>query len=88
MDPNQIPRPQEWRNNLTALSQRYDLLFIAYGDEVHIFRPSFPEQKVPSRYVATLIQCNLLAGLPPVCVRFEGYAFLILVLVPVLFEEP
>ena len=31
----------------TALSQHYNLLFVACQDQIHIFQPTFPEQKLP-----------------------------------------
>ncbi|KAL9034097.1 MAG: hypothetical protein Q9214_007203, partial [Letrouitia sp. 1 TL-2023] len=34
------------RNNLTALSQYYNLLFIAYRDEIYVYKPSYPDQHV------------------------------------------
>ncbi|KAL9613359.1 MAG: hypothetical protein Q9167_002120 [Letrouitia subvulpina] len=36
------------RNNLTALSQYYNLLFIAYRDEIYVYKPSYPDQHVLS----------------------------------------
>jgi hypothetical protein len=38
-----------WRNNLTALSQYRNLLFIAYVDKIHVFIPAFPTQELPSK---------------------------------------
>ena len=43
------PRVAWWRNNLTALSQYRNLLFIAYVDKVHVFIPAFPTQELPSK---------------------------------------
>lgn len=33
------PRVSEWRLNLTALSQRYNLYFVAYRGQIHVSRP-------------------------------------------------
>ncbi|KAF6223279.1 hypothetical protein HO133_000121 [Letharia lupina] len=35
-----------FRNNLTALSQYRNLLFVAYIDKVYVYKPSFPEQTI------------------------------------------
>lgn len=35
-----------WRNNLTALSQRFNLYFVANRDAIAVYRPSFPFQKL------------------------------------------
>ena len=42
---NQDPPPVAWyRNNLTALSQYHNLLFIAFNDTVHVYQPQYPTQ--------------------------------------------
>ena len=33
-----------YRNNLTALSQYYNLLFIAFNDSIHVHQPQYPNQ--------------------------------------------
>ncbi|OAP61324.1 hypothetical protein AYL99_03525 [Fonsecaea erecta] len=35
-----------WRNNLTALSQRFNLYFVATRDTIAVYRPDFPFQKL------------------------------------------
>jgi hypothetical protein len=35
-----------WRCDLTGLSQRYNLYFLACNDTIHIHRPSFPDQRL------------------------------------------
>ncbi|KIW51671.1 hypothetical protein PV05_10370 [Exophiala xenobiotica] len=49
-----------WRNNLTALSQHYNLYFVANRDSIAVYRPEFPFQKLrklPSLLIpATLAQ--------------------------------
>ncbi|KIW20594.1 hypothetical protein PV08_01169 [Exophiala spinifera] len=35
-----------WRNNLTALSQRYNLYFVALRDAFAVYRPEFPFQRL------------------------------------------
>ena len=42
----QPPSTYPWRNNLTALSQRYNLYFVGYGSIIAVYRPSFPFQKL------------------------------------------
>lgn len=45
-----IPSMQKFRNNLTALSQAYNLYFVAYQGRIFIYRPrSVPAQKIPRR---------------------------------------
>ena len=43
------PRMAKWRCNLTALSQFRNLYFVACRDEIYVYRPSYPKQKVPSK---------------------------------------
>lgn len=38
-EPQDFPRVARGRNNLTALSSVFDLYFVAYGDEIHVFQP-------------------------------------------------
>ena len=38
----------DWRNNLTALSQCYNLYFVACGSQLHVHRPTFPLQRLES----------------------------------------
>ena len=46
-DPNdKPPEVAPWRNNVTALSQNYNLYFVAYCDTIHIYQPQFPDQIV------------------------------------------
>lgn len=45
------PRLAHWRNNLTALSSRYDLLFTASVDQLLVQRPMFPQQTVSCKGV-------------------------------------
>ncbi|KAL9067824.1 MAG: hypothetical protein Q9161_006642 [Pseudevernia consocians] len=37
------------RNNLTALSQYRNLLFVAYIDKVYVYTPNFPEQTITTK---------------------------------------
>lgn len=39
-----MPPLAKWRNNLTALSQRQNLFFIAQADKVAVYEPAFPYQ--------------------------------------------
>lgn len=43
------PEIAPWRNNVTALSQYYNLYFVAYCDKLHIYRPQFPDQLLPKK---------------------------------------
>jgi len=40
------PPVSRWRNNLTALSSRFDLYFVASRDSVAVYQPQFPLQKL------------------------------------------
>lgn len=40
------PPVSHWRNNLTALSQRFNLYFVASDENVAIYRPDFPFQRL------------------------------------------
>ncbi|KAI9742043.1 MAG: hypothetical protein M1834_000433 [Cirrosporium novae-zelandiae] len=42
-----VPPIALWRNNLTALSQHYNLYFIAYSEDIYVYKPSFPFQILP-----------------------------------------
>jgi hypothetical protein len=54
-----VPPPLAyWRTNLTALSQRYNLYFVATKDTVAVYRPEFPFQKL-RRLPALLIPPEL-----------------------------
>ncbi|KPM35254.1 hypothetical protein AK830_g11322 [Neonectria ditissima] len=45
-----IPSMQKFRNNLTALSQAYNLYFVAYQGRIFIYRPrNVPTQTIPRR---------------------------------------
>ncbi|KAF7679325.1 mitochondrial carrier [Alternaria burnsii] len=48
--PDNVAQPslRGWRCDLTALSRRYNLYFLASVDEVHVYQPSFPDQNLPS----------------------------------------
>lgn len=48
--PDRIDRPKikAWRCELTALSQVYNLYFLACNDTIHVYQPSFPDQNLPS----------------------------------------
>ncbi|QIX01829.1 hypothetical protein AMS68_007346 [Peltaster fructicola] len=39
-----VPQCAPWRCNLTGLSQRHNLYFVAYGAEIFVYRPQFPSQ--------------------------------------------
>lgn len=43
-----VPLISGWRNNLTALSKRYNLYFVAIQDHINVFTPTFPYQKLGS----------------------------------------
>lgn len=43
------PPLSHWRNNLTALSQRYNLYFVASNENVIVYKPEFPFQRMGRR---------------------------------------
>ena len=43
------PKICKWRCNLTALSQFRNLYFVAYRDEIFVYQPQYPDQKIPSK---------------------------------------
>jgi len=57
-----LPRTSSWRNNLTALSQRYNLYMVALETSIGVYQPRFPFQKLgrkPSLTIpATLAEPN------------------------------
>ena len=57
-----LPRTSSWRNNLTALSQRYNLYFVTLETSISVYQPRFPFQKLggkPSLTIpATLAEPN------------------------------
>ena len=42
------PRPEKWRHNLAALSHCHNLYIVAYNEELHVFEPQYPTQRVSS----------------------------------------
>ncbi|KAF7952755.1 hypothetical protein EAE96_005983 [Botrytis aclada] len=42
-----MPRPATWRMNLVALSQKYNMYFVAYLDTIHITKPRTLKQILP-----------------------------------------
>jgi hypothetical protein len=50
-DPEDPPTATPWRNNLTCLSQTRNIYFVAYGDEIYAYRPSFPAQRIDGKRV-------------------------------------
>ncbi len=43
------PPVAQYRNNLTALSQCHNLLFLAYTDTIQVYQPQFPTQLISSK---------------------------------------
>ncbi|KAL1886885.1 hypothetical protein Plec18167_000820 [Paecilomyces lecythidis] len=43
------PRSAAWRNNLTALSQRRNLLFVAYSHQIYVWEPAGPWQTLGAK---------------------------------------
>lgn len=43
-----LPAISYWRNNVVALSQHYNLLFVAVRSAIHVYRPAFPNQRIPA----------------------------------------
>jgi len=44
-----LPPLSYWRNNLTGLSQRFNLYFVASRDSIAVYRPEFPFQKLHAK---------------------------------------
>ena len=49
-----LPRTSNWRNNLTALSQRYNLYFVALETSISVYQPKFPFQKLAGKPSLTI----------------------------------
>src|SRR5271154_6074292 len=49
-----LPPTSHWRNNLTALSQRYNLYFVASHADISVYQPRFPLQKLGSKPSLTI----------------------------------
>ncbi len=43
------PNVAPWRNNLTGLSQVWNLYFIAHQDRIYIYQPQYPTQRISSK---------------------------------------
>ena len=48
------PRASSWRNNLTALSQRYNLYFVALETSIRVYQPKFPFQTLAEKPSLTI----------------------------------
>ncbi|KAF2810581.1 uncharacterized protein BDZ99DRAFT_285545 [Mytilinidion resinicola] len=59
-------RVSDWRVNLTALSKVHNLYFLACSEEIHVHRPTFPEQRLSSKPLLKL-------GLPVTRPGLRGY---------------
>lgn len=46
-DAHQYPEIASWRCNLTGLSQKNNLLFVAYVGQIYVYEPRFPSQALP-----------------------------------------
>ena len=49
-----LPRASNWRNNLTALSQRYNLYFVALETSIRVYQPRFPFQTLGEKPSLTI----------------------------------
>lgn len=49
------PAVADWRVNLTALSQRYNLFFIATCHRIQVYRPDFPYQRLGAKPALTIV---------------------------------
>lgn len=45
----EFPQIAPWRCNLSGLSQRNNLLFMAYTGYIYVYEPHFPSQALPSK---------------------------------------
>jgi hypothetical protein len=48
-DREEFPHIAKWRCNLTGLSQRNNLLFVAFTGQIYVYEPHFPSQALPSK---------------------------------------
>lgn len=55
-----------YRNNLTALSQCRNLFFAAYDDQIYVYKPRFPSQKISSKP-------EMIIDLPRTSQNLSGY---------------
>lgn len=49
-----LPQASNWRNNLTALSQRYNLYFVALETSIRVYQPRFPFQTLGEKPSLTI----------------------------------
>jgi hypothetical protein len=49
-----LPRASNWRNNLTALSQHYNLYFVALETSIRVYQPTFPFQTLGAKPSLTI----------------------------------
>ncbi len=49
-----LPQISRWRNNLTALSQRYNLYFVAIEANILVYQPKFPFQNLERKQSLTI----------------------------------
>jgi hypothetical protein len=49
-----LPRASNWRNNLTALSQHYNLYFVALETSIRVYQPRFPFQTLGEKPTLTI----------------------------------
>ncbi|KAI9779494.1 MAG: hypothetical protein M1835_004681 [Candelina submexicana] len=49
------PGVATWRNNLTGLSQVWNLYFVAHQDRIHVYQPQYPTQRISCQ--PTLVLC-------------------------------
>ncbi|MCJ1401430.1 hypothetical protein MMC11_004643 [Xylographa trunciseda] len=60
--------PEIFRSNLTALSQYYNLYFVAIGTDIHVYRPQFPSQRL-SAQSACVIPLPFVGEQRPGCIN-------------------
>ncbi|CZT18815.1 uncharacterized protein RCC_04659 [Ramularia collo-cygni] len=53
-DGHQYPQIATWRCNLTGLSQRTNLFFIAHTEAIYVYKPIFPSQALPPTPILTI----------------------------------
>ncbi|TID19944.1 F-actin-capping protein subunit alpha [Venturia nashicola] len=63
-DGDELPPIKDWRLNLTALSKVFNLYFVAYCDQLYVYRPQYPSQRLPLEPAIILNPARLDPGKP------------------------
>ncbi|KAL1306601.1 hypothetical protein AAFC00_005285 [Neodothiora populina] len=61
---SEVPSIAPWRCNLTALSQCFNVYFVAYGEKIYVYQPQFPTQVIPKEPEVVIDTLPSSPGLP------------------------